>query len=109
MLNRPHYHPRPYGLPTRQDAQVACDALNARLEAGETHPLHLDVSRDVVRYEPQGHSFHPQHRMGNETTIETWGVWPVWGYSDRPDLGKSFGGPFVHLDEVSRHMERRAR
>lgn len=61
---------------------------------GQTGRMFID-GKDVIvsRWEARAHSWS-QH--GEPLT---YGVWPVWAYADRPDLGAQFGGPFRRITE----------
>lgn len=57
-------------------------------------PTGLHWSKRIERNEVRAHSWH------EDGSPRTWGIWPIWAYSDRPDLGAQFGGPFVPLDSI---------
>lgn len=59
------------------------------------HPSNLESNRIVTRFETRAHAWDDV--TGNPVS---WGVWPRWRYADRPDLGSSFGGPFVPLADL---------
>lgn len=58
-------------------------------------PLAVGSERTVTRFEVRGWAWDREGRAIK------WGVWPVWAYDDRPDLGAQFGGPFVQLRSIA--------
>lgn len=57
-------------------------------------PMFLDGKNVIVtKWEVRAYSWN----IANNP--ETYGVWPVWAYADRPDLGAQFGGPFRRITE----------
>lgn len=58
-------------------------------------PLAAGSERTVTHYEVRGHAYDREGRAIR------WGIWPVWAYNDRPDLGAQFGGPFVQLSSIA--------
>jgi hypothetical protein len=78
-----------YGT-TREDADSLCALANEQRIGFP--PARSDAR--IVRYEVRAHSWH------EDSSPRTWGVWPVWEYNDRPDLGANFGGPFMDLSTL---------
>lgn len=77
----------------------AADSLCARANEGRVgYPPERGVDARIVRYEVRAHSWD---KAGAPLT---WGVWPVWEYVDRPDLGANFGGPFMALSSLEREV-----
>jgi len=95
----------PYACHSRSEADAMCVAMNEVLERGDPHPGHMDRARIITGYEVRGHSFHAWHRMGEERGVLTWGIWPRWGYTARPDLPPHFGGPFLDIDDSRRYLD----
>jgi hypothetical protein len=69
------------------------EALAQKAAGLNLQPFH---DKRVVRFEVRPHAWQ------EGTNLPTrWGVWPVWEYADRPDLGPQFGGPFLVLDHIA--------
>lgn len=80
-----------YGT-TLENAERIAAIANAALSAGVIEQPH---GREIVRYEPRAHAWLPDSRLPSK-----WGVWPVWRYTDNPELPE-FGGPFAPLSDLA--------
>ena len=106
MRTRPHHDERSMSCHSRTEADTLCTALNALLETDQPHPCHMDTRRVITGYEVRGHSFHARHRMGDDSTVLGWGIWPKWRYADRKDLTFDFGGPFIAVADAREYLDR---
>ncbi len=106
MRTRPHHDERSMSCHSRTEADTLCSALNSLLEEGEPGPCHTDTRRVVTGYEVRGHAFHARHRMGDDSTVLAWGIWPKWRYADRGDLETEFGGPFIAIADARDRLDR---
>ena len=84
-----------YGTTRERAEKLAAKALDLHIRTG-WRPSSLEHGRVPHDFEVRRHQVPSAQGFG-ETT---WGVWPVWAYADRPDLGPVFGGPFVDLRTI---------
>ena len=77
--------------------QELAEGLRERADAATGfRPSNLEHGRELLWFEVWPHSYTESNRA------DSWGLWPVWRYADRPPPVTSSrnGGPFVPLAEV---------
>lgn len=73
--------------------EVTAHKLAAIANEENLQPLE---GKRVVRFVVRPHAWIEGTRIPRK-----WGVWPTWEYTDRPDLGPQFGGPFMVLADIA--------